>query len=138
MKHRIKIVIPFVLVLLFIPQFIPAQSNEVIDRLIEQEQATFEDAFYMVKTAVGEKADVLSSFDSNGTITLGEYSYLLMEAFDLPSGIMYRLFPGPRYATREIAYQGFIRGSNMPGRPITGREVINILRRVMVWKEESA
>ena len=61
-----------------------------------------------------------------------------MDAFDLPGGIMYRLFPGPRYATREIAYQGFIRGSTLPGRPVSGREVINILRRVMEWKEESA
>ncbi len=138
MKHKTKIVVPFVFVLLTIPQFISAQSNEVIDRLIEQSTATYADAYYMVQAAAGNSADPPSESASERTISLGEYSHLILQAFDLPGGLMYRLFPGPRYATREIAYQGFIRGSKMPGRTISGREVLNILRRVMEWKEESA
>ena len=138
MKHKTKIVVPFVFVLLTIPQFVSAQSNDVIDRLIEQNTATYADAYYMVQAAAGNTAENPSESGSERKITLGEYSHLIMQTFELPGGLMYRLFPGPRYATREIAYQGFIRGIEMPGRTISGREVLNILRRVMEWKEESA
>lgn len=138
MKQKTNLVVPFVFVLLTIPQFVSAQSNDLIDRLIEHEAATYADAYYMVQAAAGNTAEPPSESGSERAITLGEYSHLIMQAFDLPKGLMYRLFPGSRYATREVAYQGFIRGSEMPGRTISGREVINILRRVMDWKEESA
>ncbi len=138
MKHKTQIIVPFVFVLLTIPQFVFGQSNAVIDRLIAQEAATYADAYYMVQAAAGHTAEPPSESGSERSISLGEYSYLIMQAFDIPGGLMYRLFPGPRYATREIAYQGFIRGSEMPGRTISGREVLNILRRVMEWKEGSA
>lgn len=138
MKHKTITVLLFVFVLLFISQLISAQSNAVIDRLIEQETASYADAVYMLRSAAGDSTEPPSESVTDRTISLGEYSHLVMESFEFPGGIMYRLFPGPRYAAREFAYHGFIRGSEMPGRTITGREVINILRRVLEWKEESA
>lgn len=139
MKHKTGLVCTFLLLLfVFLPGIATAQSNEIVDRLLEQDTASYSDALYMVRTAAGETAEISALSEKDGSISLGEYAHLLMNAFDLPGGIMYRLFPGPRYAAREIAFYGFIRGSHLPGRPISGREVINILRRAMEWKEESA
>ena len=138
MKHKTGIVITCSLFLIvFLPGFAHAQSNEIIDRLLEQDTASYDAALYMVRTAAGETAEPPVLSDNRRPISLGEYSHLLIEALDIPSGIMYRLFPGPRYAAREIAFYGFIRGSALPGRFISGSEVINILRRAMEWKEES-
>jgi len=133
---------------------VPAQSNQVIDQLLQQEKASFASALYMVQTAAGELSEELSpqtaaeGFDSrewnlpqisaDAPITLGQYSQLLMHAFEIPGGLMYTVFPGPRYAARETHYRGFIRGSALPGRSLSGSEVLFILREVLEWKEESA
>lgn len=139
MKHKTGLVSTFLLFLfVFLPGFATAQSNERIDRLLEQDTASYSAALYMVRTAAGEAAEIPALSDEDRPISLGEYAHLLMHAFDIPGGIMYRLFPGPRYAAREIAFYGFIRGSQLPGRSISGSEVINILRRAMEWKEDSA
>lgn len=133
---------------------VPAQSNRVIDQLLEQEKASFASALYMVQTAAGELEEELSpqtaaeGFDfrgwnlppisANTPITLGQYSQLLMHAFEIPGGLMYKIFPGPRYAARETHYRDFVRGSALPGRSLSGSEVLFILREVLEWKEESA
>jgi len=133
---------------------VPAQSNQVIDQLLQQEKASFASALYMVQTAAGELEEELApqtaaeGFDSrewnlpqisaDTPITLGQYSQLLMHAFEIPGGVMYKLFPGPRYAARETHYRGFVRGSALPGRSLSGSEVLFILREVLEWKEESA
>ncbi|MFO7729566.1 MAG: hypothetical protein R6V86_02265 [Spirochaetia bacterium] len=133
---------------------VPAQSNLVIDQLLEQEEASFAEALYMVQAAGGELDEEISpqkaaeGFDSrerhlpeisaDTPITLGQYSQLLMHTFQIPGGVMYKLFPGPRYAAREMHYRGFLRGSELPGRSLSGSEVLYILREVLEWKEESA
>ncbi|MCF7947832.1 MAG: hypothetical protein K9M94_04490 [Spirochaetia bacterium] len=132
----------------------PAQSNQIIDQLLEKKETSFAEALYLVQTATGEIPEDISPqiaaerFDSQGwnlpqisadtPITLGEYSQLLMHAFEIPGGIMYSIFPGPRYAAREAHYRGFVRGSALPGRSLSGSEVLFILRQVLEWKEESA
>ncbi len=35
-----------------------------------------------------------------------EYAYLLARSFHLPAGILSTLFPGPRYAYRDLVSQG--------------------------------
>jgi hypothetical protein len=133
------------------PISVTAQSNQVIDGLLEQEQAAFGRVLYLVQTAAGELDENVSpqqaaeQFDAaqwnvpgksaEEPVTLGEYSQILMRALDIPGGIMYSMFPGPRYAAREIAYLGFVRGSGAPGRTVSGNEVMYILGRVLEWKE---
>jgi len=128
-----------------------SQSNRLIDRLLEQEQASFSHTLYLVQTAAGmakeerapteltEELDAaewhVPAAKAEAPITFGEYSQLLMHAFDVRGGIMYRLFPGPRYAAREIEELGFPRGSGVPGRTVTGDEVVDILRQLLAWKE---
>jgi hypothetical protein len=69
-------------------------------------------------------------------ISLGQYAYLIMKAFNIPGGLMYRLMPGSRYAAREIAYLGFVTENPSPYRSISGQEAMQILNNVLSWKEE--
>ncbi|MCF7914992.1 MAG: hypothetical protein K9L66_07500 [Spirochaetaceae bacterium] len=129
-----------------------AQSNETLDRFLAQERAVLGYSAYMVLTAADELPEESSpqeaamavsrigwmdtSTASNDPISLGEYSYLLMKAFDIRGGLMYTLFPGPRYAARELKYLQCIPGKSTPGRSISGTDAVQILGRVLEWKED--
>jgi len=129
-----------------------AQSNELLDALFEEPATSLGQAAYLVLTASGRipddstPADAAESLAGQGwtvpqrsaeePLTLGEYSYLLMQAFELEGGVMYRIFPGPRYAGRELAYLELIKGDTSPYRTFSGEEAIAILGRLLEWKEE--
>ncbi len=120
-----------------------AQSNELIDRLLEQPQASFGAAAYLVLAASGsldaeaseqqaldslrEKGWKLRAARAEDPIRLGELCFLIMKAFGEKGGLMYHLFPGPRYAVRELAYRGLVHGKVHSGRFPTGQEVVQIL-----------
>jgi len=133
--------------------FLTAQSNTVIDELLEKQNADFGRSSYMVLTASGLIDDNSTMEESikyltkhgwdmgdkepGAYITLGEYSFILMQYFEMDSGIMYKIFPGPRYAARELYYLKLIDEDGSPGRTISGEEVIRILGRLMEWKEST-
>ncbi|MCK5008553.1 MAG: hypothetical protein KAR73_14270 [Spirochaetales bacterium] len=147
-----KLILLLAFVLLGAVVNISAQSNEVIDALLEEETTSFGQAAYLVLTASGRISDDTTPAEAAAEIvgqgwtvpartaeeplTLGEYSFLLMQAFELKGGIMYRIIPGPRYAGRELAYLRFIKGNTSPYRTFSGEEAIGILGRLMEWKEE--
>ncbi len=124
-----------------------AQSNTVIDTLLDSREAAFGDAVYLVLSAakiVPEKATpneavwTLQARDwgvagrsAKDPITLGEYAFLLMKAFDVQGGILYRMFPGPRYACRELAFLGLLEGNTAPHRRLAGGEAVQILSRFL-------
>ena len=128
-----------------------AQSNQVLDELLEREALQYGEAAYLVLVAVERLPEDASLDDAAaalpeefGTvrargaeeaIPLGDYAFLLMQAFEINGGIMYRLAPGPRYAARELAYRKVIRGKAHPGRSVSGTEAVQILRRLLEWKE---
>ncbi|MBN2444584.1 MAG: hypothetical protein JXJ04_24695 [Spirochaetales bacterium] len=128
-----------------------AQLEEQIDSLLGEENAGFDKTTYVVLVASGECEETASLADaldtlksknwgitlkgSDDSISLGEYSYLLMKAFNIPGGIMYMLLPGPRYAVRELAYLKLLIENPDPARLMTGEEVMTILTRVLDWKE---
>ena len=151
MKRRMLLV--FCLLLTAWTTSLWAQSNSVMDTLLSQKRAAFGDAVYMVMAAVhrvpysatvGAAIEALKAANwgvklenENTPITLGEYSFLLMRAFQMQGGIMYHLFPGPRYAARELAYLKLIYGDASPYRTISGNEVIQILGNVMRYEGAS-
>ena len=140
----------FILIVLSIA-FLHAQIEEQIDLLLEEESAGFGKAVYLVLVA-SEHCDETESLSGalgvlqkknwdislkgeGDAITLGEYSYLLMRAFNIKGGIMYMIFPGPRYAVRELVYHNLILENPNPDRQVSGEEVMTILTRVLNWKE---
>jgi hypothetical protein len=141
----------FVLLFLAVGVSLMAQSNEVMDDFLAEEKASFGKTAYFTLLAVNlisEDASVdqaLVTLDQQGwgvklkkaddTISMGELSFLVMKALDIPGGVMYRLFSGPRYASRELVYLGIVPGKNRPDRIPSGGEVLGVLGRALEWKE---
>ena len=147
-----KLILLLAFILLVVVVNISAQSNEVLDILLEEETTSFGQAAYLVLSASARIPDDTSPAEAAAEmagqgwkvptraaeepLTLGEYSFLLMQAFELKGGVMYRIIPGPRYAGRELAYLRFIKGNTSPYRTFSGEEAIGILGRLLEWKEE--
>ncbi|MBN1799811.1 MAG: hypothetical protein JW822_14635 [Spirochaetales bacterium] len=140
----------FLLCLVQIP--LAAQSNALIDELLNEEQATFGKSAYLCLMAaklipnwagVNEAMAYLQQANWGMTIKkadepilLGELAYLLMKSLNISGGIMYSLAPGPRYACRELVYLDLISGRVSPNRFITGERALQIISNVVGWLEE--
>ncbi len=130
-----------------------AQSNQTVDRLLDEKEATFGDAAYVILAAVGFVPETATGEDAtaavadrkllkktpspNDPVTLGQVCFLIMETQGLKGGLFYALFPGPRYATRELASRGLLKGYTHPNRVVTGEEVMWILGAVLDLKEKA-
>ena len=126
-----------------------AQSNTVLDTILAEKTATFGDAAYLVMTAVGKVQDGASPdaaaaavlnekwgiahASAGSPVTLGTYSFMIMKALRIPGGVMYHLFPGPRYAGRELVYLGFVRGDTSPYRYLSGQEAVQLLGSALAY-----
>ena len=128
-----------------------AQSNEVLDAVLGEAAISYGNAAYLVGTASGRipetvaPADAVPQVEQAGLglqgrgptdpVTLGDFSYMLARAFGIDGGIMYRILPGPRYATRELSYLGIISGPAKPGMSLSGERALRILERMLNRKE---
>ena len=129
-----------------------AQSNDIIDGLLAEEQASYGKAVYLALTAAGlipEEAtpeEAIAVLEEKGwrveirgvedPIRLGEFSFIIMKTFNIKGGLMYRIISCPRYACRELTYLKLIPGSPSPYRTLSGEEAVRILGNVLEWKEE--
>ncbi len=149
-KWRLLFLLFFILISAVM--ILSAQSNLIIDDLLGEEKATFGKTAYLALAAAGiipEEATLEDAIyvlekqewridlkEPEDPITLGEFSFLLMKAFNIQGGLMYSIIPGPRYACRELAYLKIIPGNTSPYRAPSGEEVVRILGRLLEWKEE--
>jgi hypothetical protein len=109
----------------------PAVTNEQAARFVLAaadvlpEDVSGEDAFMYAKENkwLGQKAE------AGGTINLGGLSRLVMRAFGLRGGILYAVFPGPRYAYRALVRRGLIQGFADPALRVSGERFLLILGR---------
>ena len=125
-----------------------SQSAEKIDEILEIEKATFGQAAYLIQTALNDESDGLdfnAAFDlfksknenlikdsvtASDVISAKTYAFLLMKAFGVKGGMMYRIYPCPRYAYRDLRYLAIIQGKNNPDAPMTGATMLQILSRI--------
>lgn len=123
-----------------------AQSSEFVDQLLADKQTTYGQVSYLVLVAsenLSEDSDVTRAFEqldalgwapagasADSQVTMASYASILMRAFGLKGGIMYTLFPGPRYAYREMAARQVIQGKSDPGMSVDGSSAIRMLGRV--------
>jgi len=144
---RTSLAVIVVLLFLVCAQHGFTQSNELIDGLLDQKQATMGNAAYLVFLAAGMADEDWSpdrameelqskewGFDESGVDTvvdLGSLSFIIMQAFEMKGGVMYSLFPGKRYAAKEFAYLGFVPGNTSPYRTLSGQEVTHILGKAL-------
>jgi hypothetical protein len=119
-----------------------SQSNEQIDTILAEEPATLGSAAYIALSAAGAIPDEASGTDAveiaqeRGWIgadasasdhaTFGQFAYMTMEAADVSGGLMYLIFPGPRYAAREFVYQDWSPEPIAPGTTISGETLLRI------------
>ena len=129
-----------------------AQSDLVIDHLLEEENAGFGNTVYLVFTAAEEiSADAslqeavkhladkhwkMQLRDTDDPIRVGEFSLIVLKAFSLKGGLFFRIFPRPRYAAREFAYLELIPYDRNPYGYISGEEVLRIIGKVLELKGE--
>ena len=132
--------------------FLPAQSNQLMDRMLQDEGADAGDAAYMLLLSAGtiEESESASSALSyakeqgwlseqtapGDTITFGRFAYLLMEIHGEKGGVMYRLIPGPRYAAREAVFQGWTLQRRLPDEEISGEVALRVLGNYLADKGE--
>ncbi|MBN1698096.1 MAG: hypothetical protein JW881_11330 [Spirochaetales bacterium] len=143
------------LLFLFIVQWpLFCQIGERIDILLEEKTVQSGTAVYAILSAGGivsedatieealgvlrEKEWKLTIESADTPLTLGEAAYLLMKTFDLKGGVMYSIFPGPRYAVRELVYLKIITDRPDPSRTVSGRELIDLISRVIDRKESAS
>jgi hypothetical protein len=126
------------------------QANDTIDRLPAETQALFGDAAAVILSAAGlvpedatpgEAAAAVAAQKLLGTpllpeapVNLGQVCLLIMRTQGISGGLFYSLFPSPRYAARELATQGLIKGNTHPSRVISGEEVMWVLAAVLNWR----
>lgn len=119
-----------------------AQSNNVIDLILGQDNATAASAAYVTLAAAGSIDDMTSpeeafglaarngwlseETESDDPITFGAFSHLLMQSFGKGGGLMYLIFPGPRYAAREVVYRGWSAEDKGPNEPISGEFMLRV------------
>ena len=131
-----------VLFLLLLAGIAVAQSNELVDLILEQENATVASAAYVTLAAAGSIDDMTSPEEAfrlavrNGwvsearaagdSVTFGEFSHLLMQSFGKGGGLMYLIFPGPRYAAREVVYRGWSAEDKGPADLISGEFMLRV------------
>ncbi|MDR3020876.1 MAG: hypothetical protein LBU66_08265 [Treponema sp.] len=126
-----------------IPVFLSAQTATELEALLEIPAVTCaQAAMFVLGNAVENDAvdDPYQSAVSSGwlnnteadeAITLDKLSFLMMKAFDIKGGLMYSLFPNPRYAYRTMTSRNFLQGITDPAMTISGDEFLLVLGRVL-------
>ena len=141
-----------------IPAFLSAQTAEELDTLLETPALSCAQAAFFVLASADsgsgdEKAanavtpeDAFNRAMENGwfhkntapdeSVTLGKLSYLMMKAFNIKGGLLYTIFPGPRYAYRTMLSRSFIPGVADPSMKVSGERFLLILGNVLDAAEE--
>jgi hypothetical protein len=130
-----------------IPAFLPAQTAERLDALLDSAGVSYAEAAMIVLPAAGLSGEDVSpetafaearargllpkTAEPGGAVRLGGLAFLIMGAFDMKGGLFYTLFPGPRYAYRELVHRRFIQGRNDPALTVSGERLLRILGRVL-------
>jgi outer membrane protein OmpA-like peptidoglycan-associated protein len=127
------------------------QTATEMDGLLETKAVSFSQACRFVLIAAGaadENAAPQAAFtqarewlpgkaEAGSPIRLGELSFLIMKAFNMKGSFLYALFPGPRYAFRELDYLKLLPGRRDPALTVSGEYFLQILGTVLTYQGES-
>ena len=130
------------------------QSAQRVDEILDTKAATFGQAAYLILASLEtisddadfqtaftqmrqfaeqqgfKKVSIPSSATESKSISLKEYAFLLMQAFKVRGGAMYRMYPCPRYAYRDLRYLGLIQDSIDPDSAVSGRMMLQLLGQI--------
>lgn len=136
----------FFAVLVFSTALLSAQTAAELEDLLNIKEITWAEAAYFTlassadavprQTAfqvVRERGWLPKNAEAEEKARLGGLSLLLMNSFNMPGGLMYRLFHNARYAYREMKTLGFIRGRSYPANTVSGAEFLQILGELLSY-----
>jgi len=141
---KLLAIIPFFLIAL--PAVLPAQTAADLETVLRSPTVSSAQAARFVLSSSGMSVQVVPEKDAyeravssgwlaktaaDDPITMGRLSYLMMEAFGLKGGVMYAIFPGPRYAYRSMVSRNFIQGASDPALIVSGERFLLILGKVL-------
>jgi outer membrane protein OmpA-like peptidoglycan-associated protein len=141
----------FAVLLLISGGYLHAQTAAEMDALLESSEVSFAQAarFTLVTADVlDERSSVAGAYalarekgwfpakaQADSPIKLGELCFLVMNAFNIKGSFLYALFPGPRYAFRELDYLKLVHGRRDPAIRVSGESFLRILGGVMGYVE---
>lgn len=127
-----------------------SQSNGRLDELLSQNPARLDYVSYLLLSASGDISEDDSpsaAFDCaaslglfppdvtpESSVRIDLLSFMLMKTLDLSGGVLYRLFPGPRYAYKHLVYLGVVADSGEPARLVAGDEAVRSLGYALEFK----
>jgi len=147
MKGNCSLIIAGLLFL--IPAFLPAQTAAELETVMKASVVTCAQAARFVYASVRSDSSAGSNASQGGLeyalangwlppattpdegITMGKLSLLIVKAFEIRGGLMYVIFPGPRYAFRTMVSRSFIQGAADPAMTVSGERFLGILGRVL-------
>lgn len=145
MKRKI-----YIAIIAYFTTFLFGQAAQVVDTILETQEATLGQAAYLILTAsdaIPENTDFETAFaelqkknwlknagKAEDRLLLKHYAFLLMQAFEIQGGMMYRIYPCPRYAYRDLQFLSLIQGETDPDQPVSGIEMLKIIGRIDVLK----
>jgi hypothetical protein len=133
--------------IIIIPAFLPAQTAAELDAILQTPAVSCAQAARFVSGAADGSAGTAdlsaNAFDQavsrgwlknaapDDPLTLGALSFLMLKAFNIKGGMMYAIFPGPRYAYRTMVSRAFIQGPADPAMRVSGERFLLILGNVL-------
>ena len=127
-----------------------ADFDTTMDSILSEEMLSYGSASYVLLTGTGVLGDDAtiqeaagkmaqqfpdSALEWNEPVNLGHFSYMIMNAYGIGGGIMYRIFPGPRYALRELRFKKIIQERAYSTMDISGERALRIVGRVLDREE---
>lgn len=123
-----------------------SQTAEKLDPILDAERLTAGQAAYIAAASSGlidgneSNSEALQALVERGlsgdtdsgdrTVRLDEFARMLMLSFDRDGGLLYKLFPGPRYALRELEFERVVQGGGDPAQPVSGQRAIRLSGRL--------
>jgi hypothetical protein len=139
----------FLVMFVFSAALLPAQTAAELERILAVPTVACDDAAWLILSAAGTVPPGTSAADAfryaadnnwlpkkvsaKMPITLGSLSFLVMKAMELKGGILYALFPGPRYSYRELTSRKILQGRVYSTLPVSGEQLVRILSRALAY-----
>jgi outer membrane protein OmpA-like peptidoglycan-associated protein len=139
---------------LFPGKTLAAQTASELERILSLPEVTYGDASWFILNAAGiplvdnsqdgayrfaaDKQWLPKKAEARQPLSLGALSFLVMRAFNIKGGLMYTLFPGPRYAYRELSYRKILSGRAYSTMQVSGERLVRILSRALDYAGDGA
>ena len=127
------------------------QQARFVDEYAQQPRVDGAETIYLLAVATGE-LDVTTPFSldvaeqaagertrhlaDRDTLTLSELAFLISSHLDIRTGLMNTLFPGPRYALRDLRRERVILYDVDAASPVPGEVALRTIRRALEWRSE--